>query len=306
MARAAIAVVLTVFVSASLLAACSGGRPGSGSASGSASGGRRLTIVAGENFWGSLVSQLAGRAGDVTSLLNDPNADPHTYEIRSADARAFAAADYVVLNGAGYDPWAERLLRANPSSRRKVLNVGNLLNKREGDNPHFWYSPAYVDQVIARMAVDLKALDPADSTYFDAERRTLDAALAPYRSRLAEIRTRFGGTPVASTETIFVYLGQDLGLKLISPPDFMRAVAEGNDPTPASVAEFQIQLTSKQARVLIYNKQASTAVTTNVRRLATRAGIPQVGVTEMVAPRGETFERWFEGQLAQLEIGLSA
>jgi zinc/manganese transport system substrate-binding protein len=262
--------------------------------------------VAGENFWGSLVSQLAGKAGDVTSIVTNPNADPHDYESSSNDARAFAGADYVVLNGAGYDTWAEKLLAGNPNSKRKVLTVADLLGKKVGDNPHFWYNPDYVKRVIDQIEADLKYLDPADSSFFNSQRSALDAAMAPYWNRLAEIRAKFARTPVASTESIFVSLAQYLRLNVNSPSDFMQAVAEGNDPPAASMAEFQAQLSSRQAKVLVYNEQTSTAVTTNLKKLATDANIPVIGVTETIQPPDETFEQWFEAELEQLQNALNA
>jgi zinc/manganese transport system substrate-binding protein len=267
---------------------------------------RTLNIVAGENFWGSIVSQLAGKVATVTSIVTDPNADPHDYESSSDDARAFADADYVVLNGAGYDGWASKLLSGNPSGSRKVFTVADLLAKKESDNPHFWYNPDFVSRVVDRVEVDLKALDPADTGYFDAQRQTLDAAMAPSRDRLAAIRSRFAGTPVAATEDIFVYLGQYLGLRVVSPPDFMRAVAEGNDPPAPSVAQFQSQITIRQAKVLVYNVQTSTAVTTNIKQLAARAGVPTIGVTETIQPPGATFQQWFTSELIRLQNALNA
>jgi zinc/manganese transport system substrate-binding protein len=300
---------MMVGVACAALGACSSNSSRAPSTTAAPTGGpaptKTLQIVAGENFWGSIVAQLAGKAGNVTSIVTDPNADPHDYESSSGDARAFASADYVVLNGAGYDTWAEKLLSGNPNPKRKVFTVAELLGKKEGDNPHFWYGPGYVTQVINQVEADLKGLAPADSAYFDAQRTALDTAMAPYRSRLAEIKAQFAGTPVASTESIFVYLAQYLGLNVISPPDFMQAVAEGNDPPAPSVAEFQSQLTAKQARVLVYNEQTSTAVTTNLKKLATNADIPVIGVTETVQPPDATFEQWFEAELEQLQNALN-
>jgi zinc/manganese transport system substrate-binding protein len=295
-------------LAAAVLAACSSGSPHATSATlaGAQAPDKTLQIVAGENFWGSIVSRLAGKAGDVTSIVTDPNADPHDYESSSEDARAFANADYVVINGAGYDTWAKKLLSGNPSPKRKVFTVADLLGKKEGDNPHFWYGPDYVAQVIDRVEADLKGLDPVDTPYFAAQRSALDAAMAPYRGRLAEIKAKFAGTPVASTESIFVYLGQYLGLDVVSPPDFMQAAAEGNDPPAPSVAEFQAQVRSKQAKVLVYNEQTSTAVTTNIKKLATDAEVPIVGMTETVQPPDATFEQWFEGELERLQNALNA
>ena len=296
----ALATVVLVLV----LAAC--GSASNPTAVATAKPTRTLNIVAGENFWGSIVSQLAGKAATVTSVVTDPNADPHDYESSSDDARAFADADYVVLNGAGYDGWATKLLSGNPSGRRKVLTVAGLLGKKQGDNPHFWYDPDFVSRVIDRVEADLKALDPADIGYFDAQRQALDAAVAPSRDRLTAIRSRFAGTPVAATEDIFVYLGQYLGLRVVSPPDFMRAVAEGNDPPAPSVAQFQSQLTSRQAKVLVYNLQTSTAVTTTIKKRAVRAGVPTIGVTETIQPPGATFQQWFTSELIRLQNGLNA
>jgi zinc/manganese transport system substrate-binding protein len=267
---------------------------------------KTLNIVAGENFWGSIVSQLAGQAGSVTSVVTDPNADPHNYETSAADARAFADADYVVLNGAGYDAWANKLISANPRAQRTVLTVANLLGKKVGDNPHFWYRPDYVAQVVNQVTADLKSVDAADAGYFDAQRAAFNTALGPYNAHLATIKTKFGGTPVASTESIFQYLADYLGLKVVSPPDFMQAVAEGNDPPAPSVVAFQDLLTTKQAKVLVYNRQTSTVVTSNLKQIATNHAIPVVGVTETIQPADARFQDWFGGQLVDLQNALTS
>jgi zinc/manganese transport system substrate-binding protein len=290
-----------------VVAGCSSSKPSSSASLARANGPKKtLNIVAGENFWGSIVSQLAGKAGNVTSVVTDPNADPHSYESSSDDARAFATANYVVLNGAGYDTWANKLISGNPNGQRKVRVVADLLGKKEGDNPHFWYHPDYVAKVVNQVESDLKSLDPADSGYFAAQRTAFDAAMAPVRSRLAAIKAKFAATPVASTESIFEYLAQYLGLRLISPPEFMKAVAEGNDPPAPSVAQFQDQITKKAANVLVYNLQTSTAVTTNMKKLAAQAEIPTVGVTETVQPPDATFEQWFGAELLDLQNALNA
>ena len=289
--------------SAVALLGCAGAK---GAPPSSPPAGRTLQVVVGENVWGSLVAQLAGKAATVTSIVTDPNADPHNYESSSDTARAFADASYVILNGAGYDGWAQQLISGNPSSKRRELTVADLLGKKDGDNPHFWYNPAYVTAVADRIESDLKSLDPADSAYFDAQRSAFDAAMAPSRNRLTAIKATFTGTPVAATESIFVYLGNALGLRIISSPEFMNAVAEGNDPPAPAVIDFQKEITSKQAKVLVYNLQTSTEVTTAIRKLAVRAGIPTVGVTETIQPPDAPFEQWFEAELEQLQHALTA
>jgi zinc/manganese transport system substrate-binding protein len=265
-----------------------------------------IRVVAGENFWGSLAVQLGGSKASVQSVVTDPNADPHEYETSTVDARAFADADLVILNGAGYDEWGRKLLDANPSSHRQVIDVAQLIGKKAGENPHFWYDPGYVVKVADSITAMYRSIDAADGGYFDAQRAAFDTALKPYDERIAEIKSKYSGVPIGSTESIFEYMAAALGLKLISPPQFMDAVAEGNDPPASAVIAFNNQVIGKQIRVLIYNVQTVTAVTTNVKQLAAQNGIPVVGVSETLQPTSASFQEWQLAQLITLQNALAA
>jgi len=280
------------------VAACSPG--------GSANGSGVVQVVAGENFWGDIATQLGGSRASVQSVVTDPNADPHEYESNTNDARAFATAGLVILNGAGYDDWGQKLLQASPNSSRVVLNVADLLGKKEGDNPHFWYDPAAVIKVADKITAEYRSIDPADSSYFDQQRSAFATSLQPYMHRLAEIKQKFSGVPVGATESIFVYLAAYLGLDLVSPPEFMQAVAEGNDPPADSVVTFQDQIAHKAIKVLVYNVQTATAVTTNLRIAATLQSIPVVGVSETLLPVTASFQEWQDSQLIALENALNS
>ena len=265
-----------------------------------------LHVIAGQNFWGSIAAQLGGTHVTVTSIVNDPNADPHQYESDATAARAFAAAKYVILNGAGYDNWGQKLLDANPVTGRKVFTVASLLGKKEGDNPHFWYDPAAVERVANQITADYMMLDATDAAYFTQQRTAFEAALKPYHDRLDAIKARFAGQKVGATESIFVYLAAYLGLDLISPPAFMQAVAEGNDPPADSVATFQQQIQRKQIRILVYNTQTITDVTDNLKQLAAQQKIPLVPISETIQPANTSFEDWQTAQLTVLESALNA
>ncbi len=218
----------------------------------------------------------------------------------------FATANYVILNGDGYDSWGDSLLSASPNASRKVLIVAQLLGKRYGDNPHFWYSPDDVNRVIARMESDLISIDPKDTDYFQAQYKALQSSLAEYQNRIANIKRAFGGTKVASTESIFVYLADAAGLDLISPPEFIDAVAEGNDPPASSVVEFEKQLKGHEPQVLVYNEQTVTPLTENMKKLAAEAGIPTIGITETIQPPDATFQEWMNAELLELQNALNA
>ncbi len=276
--------------------------------SGSPSAGQpgSIKVVTGENFWGSIAAQLGGSKANVQSVVSDPNADPHEYESSTNDARAFADAQLVILNGAGYDDWGQKLLAANPSNHRQVMTVAQLLGKKAGDNPHFWYNPDYVTRIADQITSSYKTIDPAGAAYFDQQRADFASGLKSYLDRIAEIRTRFGGQPVGSTESIFVYLANALGLDLISPPEFMQAVSEGNDPPASAVATFQDQITSRAIKVLVYNVQTATSITTNLKTMATANHVPVVGISETLQPESATFQSWQLSQLVNLENALIA
>src|SRR5438309_172081 len=281
------AVVLSAVAFICASAACGGG-PTAGAGS--------LNVVAGENFWGNIATQLGGSKVNVQSVVTDPNADPHEYESNTNDARAFAQADLVILNGAGYDDWGKKLLDANSSSRRQVLNVADLVGKKAGDNPHFWYDAQYVIQVANAITAAYKSIDRANASYFDQQRTAFAHALEPYFVKIADIRDRYAGVAIGSTESIFFYMAALLGLNLISPPEFMDAVAEGNDPPAAAVVEFQNQVTKHQIKVLVYNNQTVTAVTTHIKQLAESNKIPPLGVSETLHPSPPRSQAWHLAQ----------
>jgi zinc/manganese transport system substrate-binding protein len=265
-----------------------------------------LEIVAGENFWGSLVSQIGGAHVHVTSIVSDPNADPHEYESNTENAREIATADYIIVNGAGYDDWADKLMAAGGKPNVRVLNVAGLLGKKVGDNPHFWYNPDYVNQVIKKMESDLITIDPANAADYEQNYARLQISLEQYQSRIIEIRQKFGGTKVAATEDIFEYLAEPAGLDLISPPAFTRAVSEGNDPPAESIVEFESQLKNENVSVLVYNQQTVTPITENMKKLAAQEGIPVIGITETIQPPDLSFQDWMNSELISLQNALNA
>jgi zinc/manganese transport system substrate-binding protein len=265
-----------------------------------------IQVVAGENFWGSLVSQLGGSRTQVLSIVTDPNADPHEYESNSQDAQAVANAAFVIVNGAGYDDWALKLIAASNTPNQVVLNVANLLGKKEGDNPHFWYSPTYVNETVKAMYNDLVSIDPADTTYFTQQYTSLNASLGVYNSRISEIRAQFAGRKVAATESIFVYLANATGLDVVSPPAFMDAVAEGNDPPAQSIVQFQQLIQNGTVTVLVYNAQTVTPLTQSMKALAASKGIPIVAVTETIQPPDVSFQVWMNAELIALQNALNA
>ena len=297
-----VAVLVAVIVLAAFAAIYLSGNPNTNSNSTS----NVIKVVAAENFWGSLVTQLGGTHVNVTSIVTDPNSDPHEYESNAADAIAITNAQFVIVNGAGYDTWVLQLISASNSPHQVVLNVQELINQPIGANPHFWYSPYYVNDTVAAMYKDLCSIDPSATSYFSQQYTALKASLGVYNERINEIKQQFAGTKVASTESIFVYLANATGLDLVSPPAFMDAVAEGNDPPAQSIVQFDNLITNGTVSMLVYNEQTVTPLTQSIKSLASQYNIPTVGVTETIQPSDVAFQVWMNAELLAIQNALNS
>jgi zinc/manganese transport system substrate-binding protein len=264
-----------------------------------------LQVVAGENFWGSIAAQLGGSKVAVQSIIVNPSTDPHSYEPTASDGVALARSQMAIVNGIGYDAWASKLIAANPSNSRKVLNVGDLLGLVEGDNPHQWYSPSAVQRVIDQIVADYKQLGPKDSAYFDRQRTKFETqGLAEYNRMIATIRARYAGVPVGYSESIFQPLGEALGLKLMTPYSFAKAIAEGTDVSAADKQTADTQAQNRLIRVWVYNSQNATPDVQRVNQLARAARIPITTITETLSPTSDTFEQWQVAELRNLQQAL--
>ena len=256
-------------------------------------------VVAAENFWGSIASQLADSKASVQSIIVSPSTDPHSYEPTAGDARTMAGAKLAIVNGIGYDSWASQLLAANPVKGRVVLDVGDVLGLKDGDNPHQWYSPKSVYKVVDAIVAAYAKLDPADRVYFERQKHHFETvSLAKYNKLRAEIRKRFAGVPVGYSESIFQPLGQTLGLKLLTPYSFAKAIAEGTDVSAKDKQTVDNQVQKHLIKVWVYNSQNATPDIQRINSQAKAHHIPIATVTETLSPASDSFEQW---QVAELE-----
>jgi zinc/manganese transport system substrate-binding protein len=277
--------------------------PGASAAGSKGDNHATFDVVAAENFWGSIAAQLAGDRATVQSIIVNPDTDPHSYEPTAQDARTIAGAELAIVNGIGYDNWMTQDLGASPSSGRVVLDVGDLLGLKEGDNAHQWYSPTSVYRVIGQIVADYAKLDPADSAYFAARKRAFETqGLARYNQLRQEIRAKYSGVAVGYSESIFQPLGEDLGLKLLTPYSFAEAIAEGTDVTAQDKQTVDRQAQNREIKVWVYNSQNVTPDVQRITSIVKAQQIPVATVTETLSPASDSFQQW---QVAELE-GLAA
>ncbi len=264
-----------------------------------------LAVVGTENFYADLLTQIGGPRVRATSFLNDPNADPHAFESSPQDAALVADANLVIVNGLGYDDFMQKLLGASTKPNRVVIDVQQLLSLPDTVNVHVWYDPATMPKIAAAVTSALSGLDPKNAAFFAARERAYLAALSPISDKIAELKGKYAGIPIAFTENVAGYLTDQIGLVVKTPVGFMKAVEEGTDPAPADVAAERDLFTSKSVKVLLYNSQVTSPTTSQIHDLAAQQGIPIVGVAETIPPSFQTYQDWQLAQLAELERALA-
>lgn len=263
----------------------------------------KIAVVAAENFYGDVAKQIGGDRVEVASIMNSPDQDPHLFETTPGVVRQIADARIVIFNGADYDPWMAKLLKAAPRPGRLVINVAALTNRKAGDNPHLWYDPSVMVAVARLLEADLAKTDRSHSEDYRARLAAFEASLKPINDKIAAIRAKYAGTPVTASEPVFGYMAQALGLTMRNER-FQLAIMNDTEPSARDVAAFEQDLKARKVRVMFYNKQASNKIVQHLVELARAAKVPVVGVTE-TAPPGLSFQDWMLGQLNDTDKALA-
>jgi len=261
-------------------------------------------IVAAENFYGDLAKQIGGLHVEVTSILSNPDEDPHLFETSPSTARALASADIVIYNGIDYDPWMTKLLSASTKNDRSTIVAADLVGAKSGDNPHLWYDPKTLPAVAQDLAAKLEAQDPADAALFKANLATFEQSFAPVVAKVDAIKAKHAGLTVTATEPVFGDMARALGFQMLND-DFQVAIMNNAEPSPSQVEAFEDSLKSGKAKILFYNKQVTDKTTERLLKIARDAKVPVVGVTE-TEPKDMKIQEWFEGQLKEVATALEA
>jgi len=265
----------------------------------------RIPVVASTDVYGAVVQAIGGDRVTVTSLIDDPAADPHSYEAPPAAAAAVARARLVVVNGGGYDDFAERLTPAPDAKVIDVVALSGLTAPAGGElNEHVWYSLPTMKALAGRIATDLGAADPAGAGAFTANAGAFGTRVDELIARVAALKAAHGGERIAVTEPVPLYLTDAAGLVDATPPEFSEAVEEDADPPAAVVAATLDLFGTVPVRALLVNAQTRTAVTDQVEQAARAAGVPVVDVGETLPSGTADYVDWINGQLDALGAAL--
>lgn len=276
---------------------------GSGSGGGGKSGGR-VQVIASTNVYGDIARQIGGAHVNVTSILSDPNVDPHGYESNAKNAASVADAKLVIDNGLGYDDFMAELTQVAKPHGQTVITAAKVLGVSGKDaNPHLWYDVPRMPKVANAIAASLGKIDPAHKSEYVQNAREFGIALEPVIHVLDNIRAKYDGTKIAYTERVAGYLLTYAGLQLGIPASFPQAVEDGDDPSPGDTVAFDKALQQHTVKALIFNSQVTDKQTDQLKQQATSAGVPLVPVTETMPPKSASYQAW---QLAQAKALLAA
>lgn len=256
-----------------------------------------IDAVGAENQYASVISQIGGKYVSVSSVLDNPNTDPHTFEASASVAEAVGRAQLIVQNGVGYDSFMNSIESASPNPRRKVIVVQDLLGYPDTANPHLWYDPRTMPAVAKKLADDLATIEPSHRAYFEAKLTAFDVSLRPWRNAIAAFKKEYVGTPVAVTEPVADYLLQAMGAKILTPYVFQADVMNGVDPAPEDITLENGFLTTHEAKVFCYNEQVVDSLTSSIRATAQSSGVPVVGVYETMPTPGYDYQTWMTAEV---------
>jgi len=264
----------------------------------------KIRVTASAAVWGDIAKQIGGEYVKVTSVLDDPEADPHLFEQGAKSTSQITNADVVITNGLGYDDFMDKALATKPNPNRAYIKISNVLSVPDNSNPHLWYDIPQMHLVAAEIAAKLSQKDPAHQTDYEKRLAVFVDSLQPLITRLDNIRSNHPQAAVAYTERVAGYLVNDANLKVVSPEGFATAIEEGTEPSPNDQTAMRDLITKKQIKVLLYNEQAESQVTQQLRDFASQNKIPVVAMGE-TPTNTMRYQEWQLGHLESLMRALN-
>lgn len=283
----------------------------------------RIPVVASTNVWGSVVTAVGGDLVSVTSIIDDPAGDPHSYESTAADGLAVADAALVVYNGGGYDDFARRLatqagdipvieafeLSGHGEEEEHAEEAGGHAEEEAGHdhgaNEHVWYDLPTVAKVADRVAAQLAEVKPDKAKELSDRAKAFKAELSKLSERLAGIGAKRPDATVLATEPVAHYLLDGAKLTDGTPAAFSRAIEGETDVPVAAQDEVNQLIEARRVVAVINNPQTETPATEQVLARARNAGMPVVDITETLPEGVSDYLRWVRDQVDALAAAVS-
>ena len=182
--------------------------------------------------------------------LIPPGVEPHNWEPSPRDIVAIEQSDLFVFNGAGLEPWGERVAERLEGKSTIVVEATEgleLIEASRGDehgdddndehgnkglDPHVWLSPTLAKLQVRHIANALAQADPNNRSRYERNAGELEDRLEQlseqFHSGLAQCRTnRF-----ITSHAAFGYLAGEFGLEQVS----IAGLSPDARPNPARMA----------------------------------------------------------------------
>lgn len=250
----------------------------------------KFKIVASTNVWGDVAKAVGGDFVEVTSIIDSPKKDPHSYEASARDQLAVEKANLVIANGGGYDDFIEKMAQA--AGNKRMFRVASAVTAVAWqENEHLWYSISAVGEATYALADTLAALDKNNSATYLANADKFVEGLTGVAGAYGEIRKSSSGKNYFGTEKLADWLLKDLGMVNKTPAKFTDAIENETDVAPATMKESLDLFKSGKIDYLVVNYQTQNAQTKQIAEAAQAAGVPIILLTE-VLPEGIGYVEW--------------
>ncbi|WP_208422870.1 metal ABC transporter solute-binding protein, Zn/Mn family [Latilactobacillus fragifolii] len=253
-----------------------------------------MQVVSSLDFYGEAARAVLGQQGHVTSIINSPSLDPHSYEATTNDAKRVAKADVVIQNGLGYDSWLNKVVKSVHPDDQTVLTVSQLMQQSNGANEHLWYDLKTMPTLTKRLVTEFSKRDPQHKATYQQNGAAYLKKLAVLNGQLQQLKARAKGQQVAVSEPVFDYALADMGYT-VANQHFAKAIEDGTDPSPKDITTMRDLIKNHQIAFLVINKQEESPVIKQMHELADRQGVPVVQVTETL-PAKKTYLTWMQQQ----------
>lgn len=276
-----------------------------------------IAITATTNVWGSIAEFIGGDMVEVTSIVDQPNIDPHSYEPSARDLLAVQDAEMVLVNGGGYDSFMDSLVDQAEGSRvilRAVEGDGDHSEEEHGDeehseedehdhgshaegNEHVWYDFHVVEEVADQVLASLTQLRPDSAGDFQANHLTFVEELDVLEVRIEALREDALGYGVFSLTPLASIMIEEAGFDEYAPSELLEAVEEERDIPPASIAEAEEIFLNPDVLMVITNEQVTDTQMESMAELAESNGLPVVGLSELIPNEDWDYLDWMANNL---------
>lgn len=265
-----------------------------------------VSIVASTNVYGSIAKAVAGTYAVVTSIIDNPAQDPHSFEAGARVQLELSRADLIIANGGGYDDFIDTLLTGLGNTSATVIkatDVSGFTPTQIEANEHVWYDLNTAKALADAVAGSLAKINPAHAADYRENARKFGVSASGLSARLAAVAAGHRGLTAMVTEPVPLYLLDAAGFINLTPLELSTAIENGQGVPPAVLNSALDLISTGKISLFVYNEQTAGPETEQLRSSAAAHDVPAIGVTETL-PNGFNYLEWMSANVSEVEGAL--